>query len=611
MQTRKYGEGNFPTSTSLRNNRWLKPNESSRLPRTHIVLDSEAVIEETASGTVHRFRCAVTTCDKLSRRNNQWQEPQYAEHHSPREVWEWITGRTSERGRTIVVAHNSGYDLRITEAFTVLPSLGWELGMVSLAPGATWCSWRNGKRSLSIIDSLAWFPTNLANIGKAIGMDKPTLPGPDDSETEWFTRCRADVFILRKAWLDTLEWLRNEDCGNWKPTGAGQGFAAFRHKHLTHKILIHDDQEVREYERQAAWTGRAEPWRFGSLQGGPFTEWDYRCAYATIAGDSFVPTRFRGEVINPHINYVRGGREHRKYLSCVQVETETPTVPCHSDGRIVWPTGKFDTVLWDNELRLAIENGAKVTITRQWSYDATPALQAWSEWCLGLVDNRSGDVPPIARVLAKHWCRSTIGRFGSRFPSWEPFGESRQATPRLSGYVDWDTKEVGQLLEVGSKAFLSLGVQDHPQSVPQVMSWIMAECRVRLWHAMEVAGFENVVYVDTDSLIVDTAGNERLRVAELPGLRRKSEYRTLTVLGTRQLVENGTLKAAGVPRGAVRTGQNTWSGEAWSSMAASLSEGDLASVRVRERSVTLRDTDGRRINSDGSISLPYRIGKIA
>ena len=41
-----------------------------------------------------------------------------------------------------IVAHNAGYDLRICQAFQLLPTLGWVLTHLSLSPGATWCTWR-------------------------------------------------------------------------------------------------------------------------------------------------------------------------------------------------------------------------------------------------------------------------------------------------------------------------------------------------------------------------------------------------------------------------------------------------------------------------------------
>jgi len=588
--------------------RKLTPNHASRIPRTHIVLDSEAIVTPDATGETHTFRCAVTSCDKMSRKTNDWLPPEYQEHNTSQGVWEWITDRAKPRERTVVVAHNAGYDLRITEAFSYLPQLGWTLGMFSLAPGATWTSWKRDSATLSCVDSLSWFPTTLQNIGKLLGMDKPTLPGVDDDPAVWLKRCRADVAILRRAWLDAIQWLRDEDCGNFKPTGAGMAFAAFRHKHLTHNIVTHNDNDLLNLERRAAWTGRAEPWRFGSQSDGPFYEWDYTCAYATIAAECNVPTQYLGPIDDIRPGWEPVASDRRAILCQVDVSTETPLVPCEKDGRIFWPVGQFSTVLWDHELRLLSEHGEHFQVSKAWTYRTAPALKQWAEWVLALVSGRTEVTTPIARIMAKHWCRSLIGRFGSRFPTWETYGVARNATPSLSGLIDSDTGETAQLLEVGGAAWKSAGVTDHPMACPQIMSWIMAESRVRLWHAIETAGRENVVYVDTDSLITTPRGSNRLECGGIPGLRKKAEYRTLDIHGTRRLIQNQQLKAAGIPRGAIRLGQNTWSAQSWNSLAVSLGSGQTGSVRVSDRSLTLRDKDARRIDAGMGRSTPYRIG---
>ena len=39
-----------------------------------------------------------------------------------RELWEWIDQRCQKRARTVLVAHNLAYDLRISDAFGWLPA---------------------------------------------------------------------------------------------------------------------------------------------------------------------------------------------------------------------------------------------------------------------------------------------------------------------------------------------------------------------------------------------------------------------------------------------------------------------------------------------------------
>jgi hypothetical protein len=587
--------------------RWIPENRATRIPRCHIVLDSESVVTKADGGEVHSFRCAVTSVDRLSNSTGEWIASPLTVHESSADVWKTVTGACRPKTRTVLVAHNLGFDLRVCDAFTHLTALGWSVEHLSLAPGATWLTWKRQGATLSMVDSMTWFPTSLERIGRAIGRPKLPLPSPRAGTDRWRERCAQDVTILRDAWLRTVGFLRAEDCGNWRPTGAGQSWSAWRHKFNTHPILSHDDQEVRAVERRAGWTGRAEAWRFGRQTDGPFTEWDFQCCYAQIAQRCDVPTVLIGEMTDASLAKVQKAALRYAVLTDCNVRTATPIVPTANEGRVVWPVGSFATTLWENELELAVLGGAEVTVTRAWVYRRSPALKAWAEWVLSIIYGGADVVDPVVRVVVKHWARALIGRFGTRYSVWDAFGDSVGGGVGLGGFSDLDASSRGQLLEVGGKSFVSGALTDHPMSAPQVMSWISAQARVDLWGAMCGAGLENVLYVDTDSIIVDGAGDSALERCGVPGLRRKSRYQSLDILGTRRLVEDRKLKAAGVPAAARRVAQHTWSSESWDSLQRSLKTGSSASVRVVDRRVTLRDVDRRRRRRPDGSSVPYEV----
>ena len=571
------------------------------------MLDSEAKITKGPGGETHTFRVAATSIDRMSRKSDDWQATKLAVHDSIGALWDWVSDNCKPRERTVLVAHNLGYDLRICDALNALPERGWAIEALSLAPGSTWLKWRRDGATLEMVDSLTWLPMTLDRIGKLIGMEKASLPRSNAPERAWVERCTSDVAILREAWLRVVKWLRAEDLGNWRPTGAGQSWSAWRHRFMTHKILLHGDDEIRAVERKAGWTGRAEAWRFGRQTDGPWTEWDFQCAYATIAQERDVPTRLIGEMRNATAErVVRAAQRYGVLVEC-HVSTDAPTLPTFHDGRVVWPVGDFDTTVWADEVDMAVRHGATVTVSRAWLYHKEPALKAWADWTLGLIYDGYGDADPVVRTVAKHWSRALVGRFGTRFSTWTDYGRARQSTARLSGFSDYASGRSTQLLEVGGRAWVASGVSDHPLAAPQVMSFIMSQCRIRLWHAMNIAGLSNVVYIDTDSLIVNEAGSERLQAERMPGLRRKASYQSLDIMGTRRLVEDRQLKMAGVPSASRRLGPRTWAAETWDTLQGSISTGSADAVRVVERRVRIRDTDSRRRRLPGGGSEPWRI----
>ena len=457
------------------------------------------------------------------------------------------------------------------------------------------------------VDALSWCPQSLATLGQTVGIPKLDLPARDDSDEAWFRRCERDVEILAEVWRRLMWWVRSDDLGNWKPTGAGQAWAAFRHRFISHPLLVHEDDDARDAERLAAHTGRCEAWRHGDLGAGPWYEWDAICAYANIGATHDVPTKLRGELHRPTLADVHRVACSSAVLVECDVVTECPTLAVRTDDGIVWPVGQFSTVAWENELSVALANGATVTVRRAWAYRRAPALQAFCKWVLWLTHPDNRDVDPVVAVAAKHWSRALIGRTAATWPKWETWGSSPVFDVALGRFADASTGERGRFLQVGNQLLRSTAERENPDALVAIMSWVMAQARVDLWGAMTIAGLDRVAYVDTDSLIVDPVGHRRLVSAAVPGLRVKSVWHGLRVLGPRQIVTQGLLRAAGIPKGARTAGDDEWEGDVWDGLGTSLASGVVDEVHVTRRTFRLAGVDRRRQHVDGGLTEAVRL----
>ena len=92
-------------------------------------------------------------------------------------------------------------------------------------------------------------------------------------------------------------------------------------------------------------------------------------------------------------------------------------------------------------------------------------------------------------------------------------------------------------------------------SVVSIASWVTSAGRMLLLRAMREAGRDNVLYVDTDALIVNEAGYEALRSAgRIAGrafgmLEIKSGPNVVNVRGIKHYVDGDRTICAGLPRG--------------------------------------------------------------
>lgn len=586
---------------------WVAPNHQTRVPRAFVYLDTEAHRTKVGRREVQTFRLAVAAFDAVRKDRDGWKQREWCRATSPDELWEWVTGRCRRRARTVLVAHNLAYDLRISDAFVCLPRLGWRFVAGRVDDGQAWFVWRQLDRTLTCVDSTSWCPVSLERLGDAVELRKAELPDEDDSQDAWWARCERDVEILAEVWRRLMVWVENEDLGNWKLSGAGQSWAAFRHRFMDHRLLVHEDDDARDAERAASHTGRCEAWQHGKLTAGPYTEWDFHCAYATIGRDCAVPIKLAGAMYRPTLEKVLAATATRAVLVECEVTTDVPVLPVRGESGISWPVGSFVSTVWENELGMALATGARITVTRAWLYRRAPALERFCGWVLEGVGRAPADIDPVVRIALKHWSRALIGRTAARWSRWEVVGSRDVADVSLGKVHDVADDDVYMMMQLGNQLIRQVGAPDNPHAMGAILSWVMAEARCRLWEVMCLAGIENVVYVDTDSAIVNTLGSSALTRAAVPGLRIKGEWSTIEVRGPRQLIPGARLRAAGVPRNAARTGEDTWEADVWSGLSRSLASGQSSSVEVATRTFHLPGVDRRRRHLQGGLTAPFEL----
>ena len=586
---------------------YVRHNKITSIPRNFIYIDSEARRTEHGAGEMQTFRLAVASHDKRRHDKKDWAPRETDVFHRTFDLWVWIDERTQSRARTVVVAHNLAYDVRITNALTHLPELGWSLKRIAFGHGRMWCSWRRGDRTLVLVDSMSWVPIALERLGEMVEIPKLPLPAWDDTDAAWEARCRRDVEILAAVWRLLMDWVKLNDLGNWKPTGAGQSWAAYRHRFMHERLLAHDDEGARVAERRAAWTGRCEVWQHGKPRGGPFSEWDYSAAYAHVGLDAEVPIRLVGQSSNVTIEQWRRMTKKYAVLAECTITTDVPTAPAEINGRIAWPIGTFTTTLWENEIELSIRHGAHVTVQRVWWYKRAPALHDFNRWVLAHFDSRCGNLDPVVVCAAKHWSRALVGRFGARWSEWETYGDNPGLDLGITEVIDATEGTRWNMLTIGDACKRETELTDAADSVVSIMSWVMAECRVRLWRLCELAGADNVIYMDTDAVIVNAAGTERIRGADVPNLALKGKWATVEMLGPRQIILSGQLKAAGVPKGAVKIAPGVYEAIVWTELGTSLRTGTSDRVEVSPRRVKVSGVDARREHLAGGRTAPRRV----
>lgn len=587
----------------------LHAQKTSRHPRRYVFFDTEARRVKQRGVETQTWRLGCSLQAEWLPRKESFALGAVVRHPSPDDLWSVIGECAHPCTRTVAVAHNLGYDLRIADAFTLLPANGFAIQNLILSPEHVGFDAVRDTETITLIDSHTVLPRSLAFIGKVTGWVKTPLPNDDDDDEIWWQHCEADVELLARAYLSVLTRMRRDDLGGWARTGSGLGWHTLLRKHLEDKVLVHKDDAVRSIELEASYGGRAEAWRWGRITRTTLHEWDYELAYAHIARDYELPARLTGRIERPSIGFLRSRYPRVRFLCHAQVVLGLPVLPTRDAHGIYFPTGSIEGWWWDVELEEAITAGATVDLLEAYCYQALPWLRSWATWVIGAARERGDADSAIFAVAAKHWARAVIGRSAMRYSEWGMRGDAFVPGANYAEVLDWDTGKVGAMAQIAGDRWESWDRTWSDSALPQLWSAVNAHSRVNLWRSMNVAGLEHVLYVDTDALIVDEEGDERLRVATLAGdlgsLRHKQTLHDLEIASHRSLHGQGWRRLAGISRKAVRDDEGVYHSESWERLPAALSAGHFDRVIVRHVEARLQGQDWHRIHCEGGATKPY------
>jgi len=560
-------------------------------------VDTETVTRDRGDVTDLIWRCGAATFFTVNA-NGECASRDTSMFTDPALLWQAVHDARNRNGRTMVWMHNSAFDMRVSLALDYMVALGYTISSPYVADGTVGVLFKKGRSSFQIVDFTSWVNRPLHEIGDMVGTPKKQMPQPDAAAVDWAEYCAGDTHVLADAVLQVIQFIAANDLGNLANSASGQAWNAFRHRLMPIPPIIHWDQGQRQRDRDSGWCGRNEVWRHGrSPKGGAF-EYDMKRAYLTVARECELPWRLSMEIPHPKPGRLVKVPRRLTYMAEVRVETDKPLVPASVDGHPTWPVGTFTTMLWEPEIRLLIEEGQSVTPLRLWYYNRGPVLRDFATYVEGMLDSVNGDCPAIMAPIFKHWTRSLIGRFSMRSPRWgHEYREDEynvSVTPTHHVQEGWS----GKVLQLGHDVWLSTGMQETENSFPAITSYIMSECRVRLWRLMATAGLEHVLYVDTDSVITDAAGAANLSRAIFEGraygLQYKGGVGAATFHAPRCLEWGDRPRMSGVKRDAITDNGRRWTMQTFDRFASSRRDTARDGVTVRQRTVTVRPVDRRR-----------------
>lgn len=433
--------------------------------------------------------------------------------------------------RVIVYAHNMGYDIRLLNGWPELTARGWQSTLRYAKDGVFIQEWKRGKDRLSLWDTFNYFPSSLAELGHAVGLEKLGTFADHETEQEKADYCMNDTEIIFRAIKGLVEFLTADELTKLMPTGASLALNCFRHKFYEKRkkpIYIHSWYNAIGLERDSYSGGIADGFRIGTFTG-RFYQLDINSMYPHIMRELPVPTKLiiytKDQAENPYQVYqdfkdthlviakarIRLPEEFAYVLTRIQVG---------KTNKCGFQYGDFEASLCGPELDFVEKHGKILSISEIAVYEGDVAFKEYVDYFYSKRREFKASGNDMYQLFCKRFMNTLYGKFaqkeilasevtkdsdlGDQYQAIKDFGGEPEITDALTG-------QTTSFMDLEQTVFASTSTDNNAKdSFVAISSYITSYARMLLVKYILQAGRKHVYYCDTDSLIVDQAGYDAL-----------------------------------------------------------------------------------------------------
>ena len=511
----------------------IQDNKTSRYPSDFIFFDTETTPKVNDRGDIEQpFKLGVALYWR-HRADREADTKVYFNFTTIAEFWDFVVAHTLPKRPLILIAHNLQFDFMVLGGFSFLRLKGFNLTKLITSGTTNIFNYRRDKETIVCLDNMNYFPVSIKALGKECGIPKLIMPKLGGTLAEWFTYCQRDVDVMQIAWEYWLSFLRENDLGTFGKTITSQTFNAYRHRFMPAQICVKVNARATDLERRSYRGGRVECFRLGQLPRRDYYLLDINSMYPYVMKEFEYPVELRYCKTEPSIEFVTRALQTKAVIADVTVSVDQPIFGLRYDNRLIFPIGTYRVTLCSSELRRAIAQGAVVKI---WAISVYSRAKIFGDFVDYFYQQRQAfkaDGKPVYSYICKKMLNHLYGKFGQRNEDWEFV----RTEPELVDYVEFEIDaQTGRRYLVrciAGQVMETKGMHEGYNSFAAISAEVTANARMMLWDLMDKAGRENVYYTDTDCLLVNKTGRDRL-AGELDQLElgkmkleRKTRYVTL------------------------------------------------------------------------------------
>jgi hypothetical protein len=591
---------------------FLRAPKRGAQPSNCLFFDTETDNDVDEAGRqIHRLNFGWAAF-QAQRAEGHWTEPTWMRFNEVSAFWDFVELHTYNSKSLYMFAHNGAFDLPVMRAFSELPARGWELKKAVCDAPPIILKWRKGTKTIVFIDTLNIWRMPLSKIGEGYGVPKLPMPAKEASIEEWDRYGKNDCDIIRVAIVGWMAFLRKYDLGPFAHTLASQSLKTFKYRFMKHEIFIDTNERALQIARASYVGGRTECFRIGVLNG-PLYYLDVNSMYPAVMKGNDYPVKLRAVYTQPDKEEIDEWALDYMMIGDVDLDVDVGEYPLIQGDKLLFPTGRFRTTLAHPELMRAYKLGHIARWHCVALYEAAPIFSDFVDTMYALRLQATDEGNETERFNLKILANSLYGKFGQRGRRFEECGTTDPNAVWTHTEIDIDSGEMVRYRAFGGLVQAWIDDEESSESHPAIAACVTSYARVVLLNAFERAGRENVMYCDTDSMIVTEQGYSKMRDIIDPrwlgAWKLEKRITRMVINGPKDYDIDGSVKIKGIRATAVRVAHNTYEQDKFVGFRGLLQQGRLDAPIVQRIRKKLR-----RVYTKGDVLpsgkvLPFHLGR--
>lgn len=542
---------------------YIRGNRTSDLPSNCMFLDVETRAEDIVNGEAYHTMFLGWTWHTFINGKGEILRQSWQFHVDCATIAAEIEVKCQAKKPLYLLGSNITFDLFASGLADYFQREGWVCQMMYDKGLVTIIILKKKSRTIKILALQNFLQGSVKEWGAMLDLPKIDISLEDEDYESIKTYCKRDVEITGKTFLSYLAFLRHNDMGGFAPTLAGQSFRGFRHRFMKKKILHYDQADFNHFIRAGYYGGRVECGYIGKAKERSYTKLDINSMYPSIMRQEIFPLIIRQWINTPSMERI----ERRLVDHCITAQcwlnTDQPAYAVRRGGKLVFPVGRFRAHLSTGSLRYAIAHGHIEYIEHAAIFRAGMLFKDYVEHFYALRQQYRAEGNAVWEKTAKLLLNALYGKFGEKRTE-ELINELDDSGDFFrQEWYNVDTGDRGNEWCAWGRFVREGGEREGPQSAPAIAAHVTDYGRILLWKYIHAVGRDNVLYLDTDSLIIPTDKVHLLDPfideSKLGYLKIEGTSNALDIRGNKDYSFGETVRRKGIRKGAYHNADGTYS----------------------------------------------------